>query len=201
MAAVYLACLGALSVTLQWLIGTSAWNSAAWISLATFCILLAAYIYTHLKFSFTIPGYHWWDTIHLTTFRQKFYDEHLDERVRYARHAISIDERRADFQRVPWGSALAAVEGTRMDRFEQVWFAGNHADIGGGYPENESRLSDISLQWMIEAASDRLSDEGLLLDGSVLNPNPAPDGIQHDETRNILFRLAGKSDRDPCIRP
>jgi hypothetical protein len=26
---------------------------------------------------------------------------------------------------------------------------------------------------------------------------PASDGIQHDETRNLAFSLAGKSDRDP----
>jgi hypothetical protein len=32
----------------------------------------------------------------------------------------------------------------------QAWFAGNHSDIGGSYPETESRLSDISLQWMLE---------------------------------------------------
>ena len=193
----YLAALAVLSLGLQWLTHDSAWGWAAWIALATFCILVAAYIYTHLKFSFSLPDYHWWETIHLTTFRQEFYDEHLDEHVRYARHAISIDERRADFQRVPWGGSLAVIDGARMDRFEQIWFAGDHADIGGGYPENESRLSDISLQWMIEAASDRLGKERLLLDRSVLQPNPAADGMQHDETRNLLFRLAGKSDRDP----
>jgi Uncharacterized alpha/beta hydrolase domain (DUF2235) len=170
---------------------------AAWISLGTGCALIAAYVYTHLKFSFRLPSYHWWETIHLTTFRQKFYDEHLDPRICYARHAISIDERRADFKRVPWGSSLAVIDGPKMDRFEQIWFAGNHADIGGGYQENESRLSDISLKWMIDAASVRLGDEGLLLDHTVLVPKPAADGMQHDETRSVLFRLAGKSDRDP----
>ena len=35
-----------------------------------------------------------------------------------------------------------------VTRFRQVWFAGNHSDIGGSYPENESRLSDITLDWM-----------------------------------------------------
>ena len=131
----YLAALAVLSLGLQWLTHDSAWGWAAWIALATFCILVAAYIYTHLKFSFSLPDYHWWETIHLTTFRQEFYDEHLDEHVRYARHAISIDERRADFQRVPWGGSLAVIDGARMDQFEQIWFAGDHADIGGGYPE------------------------------------------------------------------
>jgi len=35
----------------------------------------------------------------------------------------------------------------------QMWFAGNHSDIGGSYPEAESRLSDNALAWMI--AQDR----------------------------------------------
>ena len=35
----------------------------------------------------------------------------------------------------------------------QVWFAGVHADIGGGYPEKESGLSKYPLLWMIDEAS------------------------------------------------
>lgn len=197
LAGVYLAVLASASFSLQWLTAANAGDWATRITLGTVCVLVAAYVYTHLKFSFRLPGYRWWETIHLTTFRQKFYDEHLDDRIRYARHAISIDERRADFKRVPWGASLAVIDGLKMDRFEQIWFAGNHADIGGGYPENESRLPDISVQWMVEAASDRLGNEGLLLDHTVLQPNPAADGMQHDETRSVVFRLAGKSDRDP----
>jgi len=197
LAAAYVILLAVASFALQWLTSESAGYWAIWTTVSVACILVSAYVYTHLKFSFQLPSYHWWETIHLTTFRQKFYDEHLDDHVRYARHAISIDERRADFKRVPWGGARAIFGGTKIDRFEQIWFAGDHADIGGGYPENESRLSDITLQWMIEAASDRLGEEGLLLNRNVLQLNPSPDGMQHDETRNILFRLAGKSDRDP----
>jgi uncharacterized protein (DUF2235 family) len=34
----------------------------------------------------------------------------------------------------------------------QVWFAGVHADIGGGYPEKESGLSKFPLLWMIDEA-------------------------------------------------
>jgi hypothetical protein len=34
----------------------------------------------------------------------------------------------------------------------QVWFAGVHADIGGGYPEVQSALSKYPLLWMIEEA-------------------------------------------------
>ncbi|WP_442869806.1 phospholipase effector Tle1 domain-containing protein [Bradyrhizobium sp. CCBAU 11361] len=31
------------------------------------------------------------------------------------------------------------------DWLRQVWFAGNHSDVGGSYLENEGRLPDISL--------------------------------------------------------
>ena len=35
----------------------------------------------------------------------------------------------------------------------QVWFAGVHADIGGGYPERESGLSKFPLLWMVSEAA------------------------------------------------
>jgi uncharacterized protein (DUF2235 family) len=35
---------------------------------------------------------------------------------------------------------------------KQVWFAGVHSDIGGGYPEKESGLSKWPLIWMIDEA-------------------------------------------------
>ena len=34
----------------------------------------------------------------------------------------------------------------------QVWFAGVHCDVGGGYAEKESGLSKIALEWMLEEA-------------------------------------------------
>jgi uncharacterized protein (DUF2235 family) len=43
---------------------------------------------------------------------------------------------------------------------KQVWFAGVHCDIGGGYPEAESGLSKIALEWMLAEAYSK----GLLLD-------------------------------------
>jgi uncharacterized protein (DUF2235 family) len=195
--AAYVALLTAASFALGSFTSEGAAYWGAWLGFDTICVLIAAYVYTHLKFSFRLPGYHWWETVHLTSFRQKFYDQDLDDRIGYARHAISIDERRADFKRVRWGTPRADIERPKIDRFQQVWFAGNHADIGGGYPENESRLSDIPLKWMIEAASDGLGDKGLLLDRTVLEPRGAADSMQHDETRSVVFRLAGKSDRDP----
>ena len=34
-----------------------------------------------------------------------------------------------------------------------MWFAGVHADIGGGYPEKQSGLSKYPLLWMIDEAT------------------------------------------------
>jgi hypothetical protein len=40
---------------------------------------------------------------------------------------------------------------------QQVWFAGVHSDVGGGYAEEESGLSKISLQWMLEEVPGELN--------------------------------------------
>ena len=40
----------------------------------------------------------------------------------------------------------------RDQDIRQVWFAGVHGDVGGGYPEVQSGLSKFPLLWMIEQA-------------------------------------------------
>jgi hypothetical protein len=57
LASIYLAVLAAVSFALGRLTADSAIHWAAWIVLGTICVLVAAYIYTHLKFSFRLPGY------------------------------------------------------------------------------------------------------------------------------------------------
>lgn len=66
--------------------------------------------------------------------------------VSVIRHAVSIDERRAFFKQNLWG------KGIKNANVKQVWFAGVHSDIGGSYPQNESGLSNIALEWMIVEA-------------------------------------------------
>ncbi|MEH2480490.1 uncharacterized protein (DUF2235 family) [Nitrobacteraceae bacterium AZCC 2146] len=80
---------------------------------------------------------------HQAEWKSGNFDRLLSKYVGTARSANAIDERRKDFDRVTWGQA----DSTQLS---QWWFAGNHSDIGGSYPETESRLSDISLQWMLE---------------------------------------------------
>lgn len=40
----------------------------------------------------------------------------------------------------------------KVQDLKQLWFAGVHSDVGGSYPENESGLSKITLQWMLNEA-------------------------------------------------
>jgi uncharacterized protein (DUF2235 family) len=78
--------------------------------------------------------------------------------VEIFRQAISIDERRRMFRLNRWSEPQTFKSNPFNDRnwkpqdIKQVWFAGVHADIGGGYPESESGLSKFPLLWMINQA-------------------------------------------------
>jgi hypothetical protein len=63
------------------------------------------------------------------------------------------------------------------------WFAGNHSDIGGSYPETESRLSDIALKWMAEQAEG--VPNGIIVDHRLLHVFPDPAGMQHCEVTAV----------------
>jgi uncharacterized protein (DUF2235 family) len=82
-------------------------------------------------------------------------------RVRVFRQACAIDERRAMFRLYHWleGKLFKphpfSDEGSAAQDVKQVWFAGVHADIGGGYPESESGISKFPLIWMIREAVDQ----------------------------------------------
>jgi uncharacterized protein (DUF2235 family) len=132
-----------------------------------------------------------WRFFHFTDVHMENCETDLSPEVSWARHAISIDERRKSFPRVKWGGTYSAMKTEPANWFEQRWFAGNHSDVGGSYPENESRLSDISLEWMLHAAA----AAGLEYDPSVLKLYPDPSGPQHDETRGSIFRYAPKEMR------
>ena len=77
----------------------------------------------------------------------EFYDNRMGANVRTARHALAIDERRADFEPTVW-QPRPGVD------LEQVWFAGCHADVGGGYPPDDdgARIGDVALGWMLREA-------------------------------------------------
>jgi len=78
----------------------------------------------------------------------QFHDTELSSRIINAYHALAIDEKRKNFEATLWHQKPDSVGQV----LEQVWFPGVHSDVGGGYSESETGLSDIALQWMIEKA-------------------------------------------------
>jgi len=65
-------------------------------------------------------------------------------------------------------SALRKTELGLLQSVEEVWFAGCHADVGGGTVADDCRysLSDISLRWMVKQVI--LSQCGILFDHAAL---------------------------------
>jgi hypothetical protein len=56
------------------------------------------------------------------------------------------------------------------------------ADVGGSYPENESRLSDITLDWMVDFITKAIPEPWrVVTDPSWLKTYPSSDGMMHDE--------------------
>jgi uncharacterized protein (DUF2235 family) len=74
---------------------------------------------------------------------------HKLSNVEIARLGLAIDEKRAPYAAYRFDDERVAKY---PDRYQQVWFAGVHSDVGGQYPDDH-RLSDIALGWMAHEAS------------------------------------------------
>ncbi|RYE54323.1 MAG: DUF2235 domain-containing protein, partial [Rhizobiaceae bacterium] len=92
--------------------------------------------------------------------------------VETIRHAVAIDERRTMFQPSLWKpgekydyrpSEKQPYNSTDQD-LKEVWFAGCHSDVGGGFPEQESGLAKVAMTWMLDEAN----KVGLLLDHDIV---------------------------------
>lgn len=111
-----------------------------------------------------------------------FHNADLSDKVAHARQALAIDENRDIFGPVLWSepSTLRA-----SGRIRQLWFAGCHSDIGGGFAE--TGLSDVALEWMVDEAI-AVKPFGLLVEQSrmaelVVHADPL--GVQHDPRRGL----------------
>ena len=71
-------------------------------------------------------------------------DHKLSPLVQRACHALSLDDQRQTFHPIPFDES---DEDPEQARISQVWFAGVHSNVGGGYPEDQ--LSLVPLDWMI----------------------------------------------------
>jgi uncharacterized protein (DUF2235 family) len=132
-----------------------------------------------------------WDTVgalgipdhilnHLTDDLWQFHDVKLSRIVENAYHALAIDERRQDFRPTLWEQQPSA-DGQKL---EQVWFAGVHCNVGGGYLDSE--LSDIAFLWMQEKAKACGLEFDQAYIGAKIKPSPA--GALRD-SKTGLFHL------------
>jgi uncharacterized protein (DUF2235 family) len=120
-----------------------------------------------------------WDTVSsvIVPRPDRFYIPSLEElpytktnpSVEVFRHALAIDERRRMFRANLWREPQEYKpnpfgEGRPQD-VEQVWFAGVHSDVGGGYKEEESGAAKYPLAWIIDEAV----AQGLLINRAMYN--------------------------------
>jgi uncharacterized protein (DUF2235 family) len=138
-------------------------------------------------------------------------DRRLGPKVQRACHALSLDDERTTFHPVLWseeGEAAPRPEPdgrvlARRERISQVWFAGVHANVGGGYPDDS--LAHVSLYWMMEEASHRglrykaapLTDPDALLN---TYSGADKDGRLYDSRRGVAgyYRYGPRKIADLC---
>jgi uncharacterized protein (DUF2235 family) len=89
--------------------------------------------------------------------------------VQTVRHALSLHERRSFYAPTTWGGldgdtrpavyvpacwgrSECSRQAVQWQDVKEVWFAGCHSDVGGGYPLEVSSPADVSLRWMFEEA-------------------------------------------------
>jgi uncharacterized protein (DUF2235 family) len=81
----------------------------------------------------------------MAVYRFKFRDYRLSKLVEHACHALAIDDERHSFHPSLWYEGEGDAE-----RIEQVWFAGAHSNVGGGYPKQGMSL--VAFEWMMRKA-------------------------------------------------
>lgn len=83
-----------------------------------------------------------------------FSDCTLSPIVAKAFHALSLDDERTTFHPMLWDedaeARMVRANTVPAGRLTQVWFAGVHSNVGGGYPED--RLSLVPLDWIAQHA-------------------------------------------------
>ena len=129
-----------------------------------------------------------------------FHDTTLSRYVLHAYHAIAIDERRRPFKPTLWVKNDDAENQT----LEQVWFAGVHCDVGGGY--RDPGLSEIPLLWMAEKARScglAFKEDHLVVNGTEVDSKARRAGLEVApsygaplrDSRTRMYRLQRAYDR------
>lgn len=76
--------------------------------------------------------------------KHHFYKYELSNNIQHAYQALALDDERTSFWPMIWN------EHGFKGKVEQVWFAGMHSNVGGGY--QRAGLSNVALHWMLVRA-------------------------------------------------
>jgi uncharacterized protein (DUF2235 family) len=120
-----------------------------------------------------------------------------NDSIEFVRHALALDERRRSFMFTSWGGLDGFVEAgpPATQNVKEVWFAGVHSDVGGGYAEQESGLSWHAFRWMVgeaRLADIRLDDDAIaeLLNRAQRNADAAPQKfLERHESRTGAWQV------------
>lgn len=158
-----------------------------------------------------------WDTVksYGYLFPQSLAHTRHNEIVLTVRHALAIDEHRKFFEQTNWGGLDPDPEDPeheckcpiRRQNVREVWFAGDHSDVGGGHEDSHNGLAQISLQWMlkesIHAAPSHPNDtlSLLLRNEDLLSQKITPNGsMVHFKRHNKLEEFSWKFVQDVIPR-
>lgn len=111
-----------------------------------------------------------------------FSNRKLTQKVKTVRHALALDDERTSFHPLRFD-----MENEATDRIQEMWFAGVHSDIGGGYPDDT--LAHVPLVWM----SDHAKSAGLRFTQHEVDhysADASPFGAAHDSRAglSVIYR-------------
>ncbi|KAG9022728.1 hypothetical protein FS837_006178 [Tulasnella sp. UAMH 9824] len=143
-----------------------------------------------------------WDTVSSVGFFPRYLPHtSTNSRVKHVRHAIALDETRTKFKATYWNpwrdEGTAGKNQEERDKgkkneerassrknfksykqtVEEVWFAGGHGDVGGGWEAylKKDQLARIPFRWMVRQAQkcvpDILWNQDSLKEHDVLQPD------------------------------
>jgi uncharacterized protein (DUF2235 family) len=115
-----------------------------------------------------------------------FHDTKIGPNIDHARHALAMDEKRGDFEPTIWKKRSGMT-------LKQVWFAGVHCDVGGGYKRDKKKrlLSDIPMRWLLDEAADvGAGFEDHLYKGLLDDPL-----AEQHESYEKFYKILGKHER------
>ncbi|MGE5271513.1 MAG: T6SS phospholipase effector Tle1-like catalytic domain-containing protein [Thiohalocapsa sp.] len=105
--------------------------------------------------------------------------------VEHAFQALAIDEKRVAFARAVWERDPQAPA---RQVIRQVWFAGVHADVGGGYAQHSA--ADLTFLWMAAQIRDLLDLDEANIEGELDKSQEYGHGELH-ESRSWFGALSG----------